>query len=194
MQKCLALLLALASGFPAMAQDWPVKLLPVGCKITFENSPDGSREELEITGHLPFPQIRIKSDVGARMAALLGEISGKTYNGTPSPSLFCGDACGAGGRFARAQRRLFPLKVGRKIAFQGLQYTEIEVLRQRRSAYISGTDEFLIQTSIIPFGGALMPAYRIWWNPELGFYTEREVLRLSNHQRMSGLTCGEGTS
>jgi len=183
------------------AEDWPTKLAEVGCSFEFVEKIGEHKtfRNREVTELLPFPQVRIQrvtkgmekeAEKNQKFLDFIGKTDAK---GGIVSNIFCGDRwCGDSiDSFKNQQEALFPLKVGNRIEIPAITKTVVEILEHRKSNYFENTNEYLIQTSINLGSNtsSLTPAHRIWWNKELGFYTEIENIRLMTHEKLINTTC-----
>ena len=162
---------------------WPTKVAEVGCKFEYKGFYGTPDEVVEIIELPPFPEIRIETNRDINldpniksMSELLAEAAGKRIENLKrgkTKNLFC-DCYDFEGL-----DNLFPLSVGKrtiwkdKITFDNI----VEVVKYRKSPYFVNTNEYLISYSIpanFSYFPRFGPKYRLWWNVELGFYTEKE--------------------
>ena len=181
---------------PALAETWPTKIAPIGCKFEFkEDIPNWENSSsIEILEHLSFPKIRVNSIRNGKSAsASAASLLGVPDDGSIINSLFCNNWCQTRDKnFSFEQKALFPMKVGNRVEIPAIQKIIIEVLKKRDSPFIDGSTEFFVQTSIdnLGDGSVITPAYSIWWNVDLGFFTERVIKRLATHDILTNASCG----
>lgn len=150
-------------------QRWPVKVAKAGCKFEYKENYVDKTHILEVIEALPFPEMRIETN---SRPSLEGIIKGLEVRGDVKNLICpCYDQKGL--------EMLFPLNVGKKVIIKkSLVKEKVEVLKYRKSPYFTGTNEYLIQHSLED-SAATPPLYFInfdmWWNLELGFYTESKV-------------------
>jgi len=180
MIKILILVLLSYISTISYAEDkWPTKVAEVGCKFEYKGI-YSDNYIVQVIDVLPFPEIRIETNRDANfksMAELLAEAQGKILKnqkkGT-TKNIFC-DCIEA-----ISLENFFPLSVGKRVVWKDhTSFNNVfEVVKYRKSPYFADTNEYLIQYSTpvdFAYYPRFGPKYRMWWNVELGFYTEKET-------------------
>ncbi len=168
---------------------WPTKVANIGCKFEYEFVYGKEKTKLEIIKHLSFPKILIEID-GAPPHGLQ-KLQHPDINRGSIRSLFTYSLNSS----ELDLRRLFPLKVGKSIKSKESAITKdlVKVLKYRKSPYFENSNEYLIQHSLL-FDTLKNPPvykarYQMWWNIELGFYTEDEYTGRPMTKKLSFTDC-----
>ncbi|MEM9715803.1 MAG: hypothetical protein AAF826_04740 [Pseudomonadota bacterium] len=175
------------------AADWPIRIAELGCKFEFVERQGNTNEatSFEISEVLEFPKIRaVTETTGSNTRSSMADLLGKADNGTVIDSVFCGDWCIGANNSSEKQLELIPLQVGNAIEVSSVATSKVQVIEQRFSPIFEGSIEYLVRTSI---GGAgnenLAIARDIWWNVELGFFTELKDYRNVQDLQLVATSC-----
>jgi len=195
----LFVIFSLISNIVYANNTWPMKIAEVGCKFEFKDDFGDYIYKLEITETLQFPEIRVKrTDPGHLLfqKKYITDEKEKTKGLVTDLFPWFGKDKGL--------INLFPLSVGKlvkqkELVVQNKTGTEsvfaehiAEVLKFRKSPYIENSNEYLIQLSrsdIFIDNPSYIVIYRMWWNVELGFYTEDETPRNKDIKKFISTNC-----
>ena len=173
----LFLILSLFGSGSLSAYTWPTKETKLDCEFQFDNYAKLSdypkwETSLKIKKDLTFPWIAYKST--------------NNPDNKTKVHLFCNNSCMLEKNdFSEDFKKVFPLEVNKKVIinvneksiFYGVANITVKILKQRKSAYLMNSNEYLIETStghnsIIDDEPYYVTVRRLWWNTKLGFYTE----------------------
>jgi len=160
-----------------MANHWPTKESKLGCEFQYDNYsklPKYNKTDIfKVKKKLPFPQLDSNS-------------TNKVIKTTPT-HLFCNSICSLkNNQFAEEFRKIFPLEINKKVVIDvdknslfmhGVANITLKVIERRKSPYLIKSNEYLVETSIgrnsiIDDEPYYVTVRRLWWNTELGFFTE----------------------
>lgn len=204
-------LLSLISSLVFADDLWPTKIAAVGCKFEYKRIYSNESETLEIIEKLPFPKMQIergwdRNKGQVSMAELLANAAGNEFDKSKQKRGSNRNLFIYGYMDKNGLSDLFPLFVGKRLGWSEflsintlLSKGKIEVLKRRKSPYFKDTDEHLIQFSIqythfeslaqYDTPHSYRPMYRLWWNTELGFYTEDEVILHDMSKKLHSTNC-----
>ena len=175
---------------------WPIKVADIGCTFEYKEFYGSDEPQIvEVIEVLPFPEIRIQNnsdrDPKNPLRPLLSEIEGvklEDLKRGKTKNLFCDCSENEG------LDNLFPLSVGKRLVWEGdTSFNNVfEVVKYRESPYFEDTSEYLIEFSTpadFSYYPRFGPKFRMWWNVELGFYTEKETPRHMAGMKFKSTNC-----
>lgn len=180
------------SASPVLADNWPIHIANEGCKFEFVEKVNEweTYRVFEIVEHLPFPHVRLQ--IERRHLEDEATLSENSDNIAVAKNIICDGLCDVNDNdFATEQLKLFPLEVGNRVEIPSLQKVILEVADKRSSPYFPSSTEYHIVASVDLLGDGtfLSATHSHWWNEELGFFTEKAVVRNMTNEILSNTTC-----